>query len=117
VPIQFVEGGRQRGARDNQFAFVAMRSSGSGKAIPDTGDPINFGGIGGFRTIEPGQTWTKQVPLDKWFQLTEADTYQITGIYRVELRPTTQGNSPSASQGPVWDEFFTGECLVKITKE
>ncbi len=117
VPICFAEGGRQRGPRDNQFAFVAMRSYGHGKAVPDTGDPNHHGGLGGITTIEPGKTWTKRVTLDKWFQFTEADTYEITGTYRVQLYPTAPGNRLRAADYPVWDEFFTGECLLKMTKE
>jgi hypothetical protein len=117
VPICFVEGGRQRGPRDNQFAFVAMSLFGQGKAVPDTGSPINFGGIGAFRTIEPGKTWTKQVPLDGWFRFTEADTYEITGIYRVQLLSTDEVRGANARERPRWDDFFTGECRVKITKE
>lgn len=117
VPIRFLEGGRQRGPRDNQFAFVAMSASGQGKAVPDTGSPINFGGLGGFRTIEPGKTWTKQVPLDGWFKFTETDTYEITGVYRVQLLSTDQVRGANADERPLWDDFFTGECRVTMTKE
>jgi len=59
VPVYFMEGGQNRGPRDNQFGFTAFSGFGFGKAVPDTGDPTNFGGLAGFRTLKPGETFRK----------------------------------------------------------
>ncbi len=55
--IQFDDGGRQRGPRNNQFSFTAFQTG--GKAVPDTGDPTNFGGPMQLVTLAPGEAFTK----------------------------------------------------------
>jgi hypothetical protein len=53
--VSFRNGGKQRGRRDNQFRFLAYRSAGDGTAVPDTGDPTNFGGICSNLPLDPGR--------------------------------------------------------------
>jgi hypothetical protein len=107
-PIAFFNGGRQRGARDNQFDFTAFRSGGEGKAVPDTGDPTNFGGVASLPALQPGEVFTKSAPLDSWFKFQAPDTYQITGTYRLEI------HDPNESARPHWQDFATGECQVRV---
>ena len=38
-----------------QYRFLAYRAGGAGRAIHDVGDPTNFGGIGSYRTLKPGE--------------------------------------------------------------
>jgi hypothetical protein len=105
----FIDGGRQRGPRDNQFGFTAMRRSGSGKAITDTGDPTNFGGIGSYQLLKAGDVFQKKVSLDDWFQFKDDDNYLITATYRFELYdPNGKINHV------IWDDFATGECTVRV---
>lgn len=108
-PVAFFVGGKQRGARDNQYRFLAHRSHGLGKAVPDTGDPTNFGGKGGVRILKPGEKYTAAVDLTKWFDFPDADTYRITGIFELELYD-------AANAGPreIWNDLAVGECSVKI---
>lgn len=108
--VTFHDGGRQRGPRDNQFGFTAMRGGGWGKAVPDTGDPTNFGGLGGNRTLKPGEVFTKDVRLDKWFQFKDADTYAIVATYRLEFHDPRE-----KPHQVIWDDFATAECVVRIT--
>jgi len=108
--VRFMEGGQQRGARDNQFGFTAFAGSGHGKPIPDTGDPMNLGGLGAFRELKPDDLFRKQVDLAKWFKFKKADTYQITAMYELELQYKDFG-APA-----LWEEFATGRCLVRIEK-
>jgi len=105
--IRFVEGGRQRGARDNQFAFIAHRNGGWGRAVPDTGSPEHHGGKGSFRTLPPGGTFTKEVDVTKWFKFEERDSCRITCLYQIELE------EPGVKYA-VWDEYCVGQCLVGI---
>ena len=42
-PFSFMDGGRNRGARNNQFSFTCRRN---GRAVLDTGDAVHFGGLG-----------------------------------------------------------------------
>src|SRR5262249_2269292 len=110
--VSFHDGGRQRGPRDNQFGFIAMRSGGHGKAIPDTGDPTNFGGIGSYRTLKPGETFKKTVRLDKWFKFEDADNYLITCMYRLEFHDP---NDPM--HRTLWQDFAVGECVVRVAEK
>jgi hypothetical protein len=107
--VSFHDGGRQRGPRDNQFGFTAMRGGGSGKAVPDTGDPTNFGGLGSNRALKPGDVFQKKVSLDKWFQFKDADTYLITASYRLEFHEPDE-----KTYRVIWDDFATGECFVRV---
>ncbi|MBC7821780.1 MAG: hypothetical protein IAG10_33250 [Planctomycetaceae bacterium] len=111
VEIHFLAGGRQRGPRDNQFAFIAHSGSGHGKAIPDTGDPTNFGGLGSFITLKPGESFTKSVDISKWFKLDAGDSCRLTCLYQIELS-VLEANSDSLA----WDEFLTGQCSVRISE-
>jgi hypothetical protein len=105
-------GGSQRGSRDNQYRFVAQRSYGMGKGVPDTGDPLNFGGKSWTRTLKPGDTYTAEVPLDRWFQFDEPDTYRVTGIWGLHLEDPAGGSFDRA----IWDDLVSGECLVRVEK-
>jgi len=109
VPVSFHDGGMQRGSRNNQFDFICRRSHGHGKAIPDIGDPNHFGGISQMRTISPGESFSKEIDITKWFQFEEAETYRVTGLFRMELQPTD-----SERWNVLWEELSVGECLVSI---
>ncbi len=110
VPVHFVEGGKQRGARDNQFQFIAFGSSGYGKPIPDIGDPTNFGGLGGFRELKPGDVFRKQVDVTKWFKFDKPGSYEITGLYELPLQ------EPGFGARVLWEDFATGRCMVQIVE-
>jgi hypothetical protein len=111
-PVAFTNGGKQRGPRDNQFRFLAYRSAGYGTAVPDTGDPTNFGGIGSVLTFQPGEEFPKTVALDKWFTFKDPDTYRVTALFELEMFDPTAASDPHGA--PIWDDFAVGECLVKI---
>jgi hypothetical protein len=108
VPFSFWVGGQQRGARDNQFRFLAYASWGGGKAVPDTGDPEHFGGKAYLKTLAPGETFTKTVALDGWFKFTKADTYRVTGMYQFAVQTAPDGWQTA------WDDVAVGDCLVKV---
>jgi hypothetical protein len=110
-PISFRVGGQQRGLRDNQFRFLAYRSGGWGKAIADSGDPTNFGGISTWRDLKPGEEFSHEVNLSHWFKFTEPDSFRITGLYELELFDL----KPDGSHGnTVWQDFAVGECTVYV---
>jgi hypothetical protein len=109
--VTFTVGGKQRGPRDNQYRFLAYRGYGMGKAVPDTGDPLNFGGISTSRTLKPGETYTATVPLEKWFTFADPDFYRVTGIFELELL-----DAAVPFGQPIWNDLATGECTVKVVK-
>lgn len=107
VPVRFQMGGRQRGARNNQFRFLAYAGAGSGKAVPDTGDPTHFGGLSTHWPLKPGESVRETVRLDRWFRFAAPDTYRITGLYELELH--------DAADRVIWDDLAVGECFIKVT--
>jgi len=110
TPFAFFVGGKQRGSRDNQFRFLAYEQHGHGKAIADSGDPTNFGGIGLLQTLKPGETFAASVGLDKWFTFTKPDIYRVTGLFEMPLHDPKSTNA----QRPIWDDLAVGDCLLEI---
>ena len=83
--IRFEDGGSQRGPRNNQFGFTAYHSYGPGRALPDIGDPTNYGGKASLAKLSSGEVFTKSVNLADWFKFDTPDMYQVTGLYRLAL--------------------------------
>ena len=106
--VRFIEGGQQRGPRDNQFGFSAFAQSGYGQPIPDTGDPRHHGGMGAHRELKPNDIFRKRVDLSKWFKFKKPGAYEITGLYELELHGKDFGARV------LWEDFATGRCLVRI---
>src|SRR5262249_62247593 len=100
-------GGQQRGPRHNQFRFLAQHGHGTGKAVPDTGDPNNFGGKSWRVDLKPGEVFTKTVDLGRWFTFDDPDTYRITGMYSFEV------HEPDRYQA-IWDDLAVGQCFVRV---
>jgi hypothetical protein len=99
----------QRGARNNQFGFLAFHE----KAIPDTGDPANFGGISTSVQLEPGEVFTKQVDLADWFKFEKPGGYSIIGMYRLLLHDPEN----LSARDTLWEDFAVAECVVRIQDE
>ena len=106
----FVQGGRQRGARDNQFAFSAELLG--GKMQPDTGDPRNFGGMGSFITLKPQQSREIPVDLSKWFSFAEAGSYLVRGSYSMEFLDRTLHDYKT-----IWVDFACDEFTIQMRRK
>ena len=81
-PFTFRKGGRQRGARDNQFLFEATQD---GAALPDIGDGWHRGGKSQMVTIDPGKNYEITVDMRKWFALDQPGTIRIQGHYEADV--------------------------------
>lgn len=110
--VRFTHGGKQRGARDNQFRFVAQQGF-EGKGLPDVGDTTNFGGKVQSITLKPGESYSATVELTKWFKFEKQDTYRVTGIMEM---PMIDANSKDGFAPEVWDELAVGECFVRVVE-
>jgi hypothetical protein len=104
-PFVFMRGGRQRGPRDNQFAFSCEHDL---SMAPDIGDPTSMGGPAWHVTIPPGQFHEIPVDLRKWFAFDKPGAYGLRGSYYLEI-------ANSAGEGKtVWEDFVADEFLVTI---
>ena len=107
VPVSFMDGGSQRGPRNNQFGFMAYGGPGGG-ALPDVGSPMNFGGLAFLVKLPPGKAFTKDVDITDWFRFKDKDQYRVTCLYRLGL--TKEG----VTYDSIWDDYAVGDCVVRI---
>ena len=106
VSVTFQVGGKNRGERDNQFGFTAYDGM---KPVPDTGNLVNFGGLSVNKTIKPGDVFTKEVDLRKWFTFQKAGTYEITGAYYLAFL-----NPDMKDYFVTWEDYATASFYLKI---
>jgi hypothetical protein len=110
----YQQGGKQRGARDNQFAFSAQ-SIKDHKMMPDTGSPMHMGGLNGPVVVKPGESHEISVDLAKWFTFQKGDHYQIRGSYELELYdPTTLSHLDSDWPFVVWLDYATADFWIRF---
>ncbi|MFY9343365.1 MAG: hypothetical protein WAT39_12790, partial [Planctomycetota bacterium] len=85
VAVWFMDGGRGRNrlGRDNRFQF-AVQCNGVPVAIERVED---FGGIGCYRRLGPGEAWTFTPDLAHWCRLDRAGRYVVRAAYEAELMP------------------------------
>jgi hypothetical protein len=100
VTVCFMDGGRNRGRRNNQFGFAAFRDM---KPLPDIGDPVHFGGLAGYVTLKKRETFRKTVDLTKWFDLSEGGHYSFVGTFYLEFHP------PDHSHPILWSDIVAAE--------
>ena len=106
VPVTFQVGGKNRGERDNQFGFTAYDGM---KAIRDTGNPVHFGGVSVNKTLKPGEIFTKEVDLRKWFHFEKAGTYEITGSYYLSFF-----DPDGEDYFVLWEDYATASFYLRI---
>jgi hypothetical protein len=103
--VFFQDGGRNRGERDCQFVF---RATDGVTPLADVGNDMNFGGISTIRELKPGETFEKEVDLEKWFSLGKGGNYLLLGAYRLEFFPTAEYTHV------VWEDWATAEFMVRV---
>jgi hypothetical protein len=112
----FMEGGFQRGSRDNQFAFSAELVGGEdvggkrvGKMVPDTGNPLNYGGFELPVRLQPGESHDVQVDLAGWFNFERDETYNLRGSYYMQLVDPNDTDLDT-----IWEDYACAEFTVKM---
>ncbi|MHC5079396.1 MAG: hypothetical protein ACYTHN_10275, partial [Planctomycetota bacterium] len=111
-PFTFLDGGMNRGARNNQFGFVGFKN---GRPIPDVGDPMCFGGLAGYRTIAPGETFKKPVDLAKWFDLSRPGSYEITGLFYMGFHAkATPQKVGDLNNWPIWEDHAVAKFVFIV---
>jgi len=105
--FMYMQGGSQRGARDNQFAFTAEYLG--RKMLPDAGDPMNFGGLGFGVLLKPGQSHDLSVDLRKWFNFTSGGIYEIRGSYSMAFQ-----DPASKDFRTIWEDYACGRFEIRM---
>lgn len=103
------QGGSQRGARDNQFAFTAEQVG--DKMLPDVGDPMNFGGPAGIVSLKPGESHELSVDLKKWFNFTAGGSYFVRGSYDMSFCDPVSKDFQT-----IWEDFACARFEIRIKK-
>lgn len=111
-PFHFIDGGMQRGARNNQFSFVGFDHQ--GKPMPDIGDPRHFGGMSMFVELDPGEVFEKAVDVTGWFAFSEPGSYWITAMYQYDLLNGRKRISEGRAE--IWSDFAVAQTRVVVRK-
>jgi hypothetical protein len=85
VAVWFMDGGRGRNelGRDNRFTFVIERD---GERLA-TRELVDFGGMGAYRRLAPGESRALELDLAHWIRLERAGKYELRASYEAELMP------------------------------
>lgn len=102
-PVTFMDGGMNRGARNNQFSFVGYRDA---DTLPDIGSATHFGGLSVYVTLEPGETFRKEVDLSKWFDLSGKHFFQFLGTYFLEFHASQRDHRI------LWTDHVAAEFVI-----
>jgi hypothetical protein len=105
-PVKFVQGGRNRAARDNQFVFSATWR---GEQVRNVGTSMHMGGLATHRVIAPGETFELAVELTKWFAFDQPGHYEVLGSYFMEL-----AEPDDDTWHTLWDHYATASFTVTV---
>ncbi|HEX5397415.1 MAG TPA: ankyrin repeat domain-containing protein, partial [Verrucomicrobiae bacterium] len=72
-----------RSGRMNEYQLVATNSSGNGVTDPRANDKGFWfgGGLFQYATLNPGESFTKVTPLNRWALVKESGRYEVAGTY------------------------------------
>ena len=111
--VIFLRGGQYRGSRDNQYGFRAMFQY--IQPVADTGSPINFGGLIGPDSLDPGTTFEDQIDLKKWFALNKPGTYKIHGFYQLAFcRPPLTPETTKPWGEIMWSDYASADFEIVV---
>lgn len=104
--VSFLKGGRNRGVRDNQYAFSAWLF---GRQVRDIGSNIDHGGIGVMRVLAPGEVFADEVSLNMWFSFDQPGRYEVHGSYLLDF-----SDPDGESFGIMWTDYVSADFTVRI---
>jgi hypothetical protein len=106
--ISFLQGGRNRAARDNQYVFCARYKL---QQVEDIGTSGHTGGLGRCCVLKSGDVFEDKISLSKWFSFDKAGTYEVHGSYYLDF------NDPDAeSRRTIWEDYVSADFIVIIKK-
>jgi hypothetical protein len=106
--VRFMVGGRNRGARDNSFAFSLIHNN---RGVPDTGNPSHLGGLSSSHVLAPGEQFEREVDLSLWFDTTAPGLYHGTGSLSVRFVAGDRLDRGRAAT--LWEDVLAGEFMFQ----
>lgn len=108
--LGFMLGGRQRGPRDNRFAFTVARN---GTPVPIKDAP-DFGGLGYYKRLKPGEEHELTVDLRSWADLATPGHYAVDASYEGELAKDGVMPTTATDRKNLWDVKLTGQGGILV---
>jgi len=114
--VIFQRGGQQRGYRDNQYGFRAQFSNQKiwRQAVPDIGNPINFGGLFGDVPLNSGKVFEDQIDLKKWFVFDKPGTYMIHGFYQLDFYRPPLNKETIMPWNEIWSDYASADFTIVV---
>lgn len=106
--VAFVEGGRDRAPRDNQYVFSCRLF---GKQVDDIGSSSHQGGLAFTRSLKPGEVYEKGIDLKKWFAFDKPGTYDCLGSFYMEFSDPNKNMLPEFT---LWTDYATADFRIII---
>lgn len=102
---------RSPGLRDQRddYAFTARRG---GQALDDISFPGDRGGTASLQYLAPGAAFEDTVDLRKWFDFSEAGTYEIHGTYRMNFEDSREARYRIDLSS--WTEYAEADFVLTI---
>ena len=86
----------------------------STQPVADTGSAINFGGLFGPESLEPGQTFENQIDLKKWFAFDKTGTYRIHGFYQLAFCRPPLAETIKPWGEIMWSDYASADFTVVV---
>ncbi len=110
--ITWRRGGRNRGARDNQFSIMITRD---GAPVAPLSAP-DSGGRSQMLPLAPGARQEVRAPLASWGDVSRPGRYVVECRYETELAPDGVDPYDDAQRGAMWDRAFTGTVSFTVRR-
>jgi len=107
--VSFMQGGRNRAERGNQYVFSARYS---GKQVEDVGSSYHFGGLASRRVLKPGDEFEDKVSVQKWFSFKDVGIYEIHGSYYLDFQDPE--DSSYSLWRTIWEDYASADFTVTI---
>ncbi len=79
--------------------------------VPDSGNPVHFGGLGSTVKLKPSESHEIKVDLTKWFKFEPGSIYLVRGSYYMSF--VDPGNT---SFDTLWEDYACGEFTIETKR-
>jgi hypothetical protein len=109
APVGVILGGRNRGPRDNQFAFQVQRD---GVPLPPL-EGYDFGGLSYVELLGPGESLQREADAALWAKFDAPGLYRLACRYEAELVPGDKYPEFPDHSHEFWDAAWEGTVELR----